>query len=170
MKLFLASEVKNPITLRKLEKYINGFKKKTIAYIPTAANGEISFGEWKVNSDTWQLVQTLGATVSSVQLEDYKNYSVIKLLEYYKDIIWFAGGAPGYLMYWIRRCELDKALPKLLQKSLYVGSSAGSMIASKSLNTTEWFFGEEEPGAGVIPGLGLVNFDIYPHYEENQYE
>lgn len=166
MKLFLASEGRHPDTINKLSKFVGGFKGKKIAYIPTAANGEEPFESWKTSSATWQLVQTLGAEVTAVQLEDYKNPSVIEVLKG-KDILWFAGGSPGYLMYWIRRCELDKALPGLLKKSIYVGSSAGSMVTSKKLNTTEWYFGEGEPGASVIPGLGLVDFDIYPHYDES---
>ena len=169
MRLFLASEAKNEETVKKLRDYIGGFKGKKIAYIPTAANGEEPFGSWKESSSTWLLVQTLGAKVTGIQLEDYKNASVIDDLRN-KDILWFAGGYPGYLMYWIRRCEVDKALPELLEKSLYVGSSAGSMVTSKNLGITEWYLGEEEPGASVIPGLGLVDFEIYPHYEDSMYD
>jgi peptidase E len=166
MKLFLASEAKHPATINKLHEYVGGLGSKTIAYIPTAANGEEPFGSWRKNSSTWKLVNTFGAIVNAVQLEDYKNSSVVNQLQN-KDILWFAGGSPGYLMYWIRRCELYKTLPELLRKSIYVGSSAGSMITSKNLNTTEWYYGEGEPGASVIPGLGLVDFDIYPHFEES---
>lgn len=166
MKLFLASEMKHPESIEKLRRFIGGsFKGITIAYIPTAANGEEPFGSWKQNSTTWKLVNTLGAKVTSVQFEDYKNSSVIAKLKN-KDILWFAGGYPGYLMYWIRRCEVDKALPELLKKSIFVGSSAGSMITSKKLSTSEWYIGEGEPGASVIPGLGLIDFEIYPHYED----
>lgn len=168
MKLFLASEVKHPDTILNLKRFVGGFKGKKIAYIPTAANGEEAFGAWTETSDTWKLIQTFGAEVTPVQLEDYKNSSVIEALQN-KDVLWFTGGYPGYLMYWVRRCELDKALPKLLEKSFYIGSSAGSMVTAINLNTTEWYFGETEPGASVIPGLGLVGFDIYPHYEESQY-
>ncbi len=167
MKLFLASEMKHPESIENLKKFLGGiFKGKSICYIPTAANGEEPFGSWKKNSATWKLANTLGAKVTSVQLEDYKNSSVIEKLKT-KDVLWFAGGYPGYLMYWIRRCEVDKALPKLLKRSVFVGSSAGSMITSKALSTTEWYLGEREPGASVIPGLGLVNFEIYPHYEDS---
>ncbi len=169
MKLFLASKANHPDTIEKLRKFVGGFEGKKIAYIPTAANGESPFGSWKENSDTWQLVQTLGAEVVSAQLEDYKNSSVVEVLKN-KDIIWFAGGQPGYLMYWIRRCELDKALPGLLKTSVYVGSSAGSMITAPNLDTTEWYYGEGELGASAIPGLGLVDFEIYPHYDEANLE
>lgn len=163
--MFLAAEGGNPLTLEKLDKYIGGLKNKSIAYIPTAANGETNFGSWKTDSGTFKLLPTLCSKVTAVQLEDYKNSSVINELKN-KDILWFAGGYPGYLMYWIRRCEIDKALPELLETSLFVGSSAGSMIASKDLLITEWCLGDVERGAGVIPGLGLVDFDFYPHYQD----
>lgn len=166
MKLFLASYIGHPDSVTKLGEYVGGFFGKSIAYIPTASNGENPFNDWQTNSATWNLVNTLDARVTAVQLEDYKNSSVIDQLRS-KDILWFAGGVGGYLMYWIRRCELDKALPDLLKKSLYVGSSAGSMITARSLAVGEWL---EEPGASCIPGLGFVDFDIYPHYDDSHYD
>ncbi|MBP9820312.1 hypothetical protein KBC79_06295 [Candidatus Woesebacteria bacterium] len=45
MKLFLASEAKHPESLEKLRAFVGGFKGKSIAYIPTAANGENPYGE-----------------------------------------------------------------------------------------------------------------------------
>ncbi len=99
-------------------------------------------------------------------LEEYRNKSVLPQLEG-KDIIWFAGGSCAYLMYWIRRCEIDVHLPKLLEQgSIYVGSSAGSMITALTLISAEWYIGEEERGVGMSPGLALVDFNVYPHYSE----
>ena len=168
MKLFLASEAKNPASIKKLEEFLGGFTDKSIAYIPTAANGE-GWGSWK-NGGSWNLVQTLDANVTLLQLEDYRSADVIKFLER-KDVVWFAGGMCGYLMYWIRRTEIDKHIKRILdQGSVYVGSSAGSMITGKNLHVSEWYYGEKELGAGAIPGLGLVDFSIYPHYEENMLE
>lgn len=165
MRLFLASEAKNPNTIAKLQEYAGGLKGKSIAYIPTAANGE-GWGSWH-DSETLAKLKSLHLSPQIVQLEEYKNPSVIKELEG-KDIIWFAGGYCGYLMYWIRRCELDKVLPDLLKKSLYVGSSAGSMITGTTLSLAEKSSWDNEPGAGAIPTLNLVKFDISPHYEEWQ--
>ncbi|MBN2016266.1 Type 1 glutamine amidotransferase-like domain-containing protein [Candidatus Dojkabacteria bacterium] len=165
MKLFLASEAKNPASIRKLKKFVNkDFSKLSIAYIPTAANGEY-YGSWK-GGDSIQVATKLGAKVKVVELEDstYKN-----VLDEIKgaDILWIAGGMSGYLLYWIRRVKLDKAIPKILKSgTIYVGSSAGSMICAKTQYSAEWFFGEEEPGCSLIPGLGLIDFEIYPHYED----
>ncbi len=164
MKLFLASEAKHPNSIQALEDNIGGFEDKTIAYIPTAANGE-TWGSWK-EGGSWNLVQTLGANITLVQLEDYRNESVVDLIQG-KDIVWFAGGAASYLLYWIRRCQLDKRLKSILDNgTLYVGSSVGSMITCTKQTITDWYLGEEEPGASVIPGLGFVDFEIYPHYED----
>lgn len=151
MRLFLASEVKNPQTTKKLEEYIGGFKGKKIAYIPTAGNGE-GWGSWK-SGESWKLAQTLDAEITLLQLEDYWNKDVISQLEG-KDIVWFAGGQSGYLMYWIRRTQVDKHIKRILNNgTLYLGSSAGSMITGKT-------------GAGIIPQLELVDFDIYPHFKD----
>lgn len=167
MKLFLASEIKHPESIKKLIDYTGGLEGKKIAFIPTGSNGEIEFGNWKGGS--WKATNSLGATVKAVQLEDYKNSSVIKELED-QDVIWMHGGMSGYLLYWIRRCEIDKHLPRLLEKSLYVGSSAGAMILAKDQDMSEWYIGESEPGAALIPGLNLVDFNFYPHYEDHLYD
>lgn len=170
MKLFLASEAKHPESLSALEKFVGGFHGKSIAYIPTASNGEAPYGDWRQNGGSWKIVNTLGAKVTSVVLEEFRNESVADELRD-KDIIWIAGGSCGYLMYWLRRCKLDKQLPDILRKgTIYVGSSAGSMVTGPTLGVTDWYVGEEEYGASVIPGLGLVNFEIYPHYEDRHFD
>lgn len=166
MNLFLASRAAHPDTLSKIDQYVNGIKGKKIAYIVTAGNGE-GWGSW--NSKTLQEVRNTGAIVNVIQLEDYYNKDVIPDLEK-NDIIWFAGGYAGYLMYWIRRVGLDLELPKLLESRWYVGTSAGAWIASKTLDAAEFFLDGSERGATLLPGLGYVDFDIYPHYEDNLFD
>lgn len=169
-RLFLASEAKHPESMKKLEEFIGGLKNKKIAYIPTAANGEENYGAWEKGA-TFNLVKKVGAKVTPVVLEEYKkdldNKRVLKLLEE-KDIIWFAGGMCGYLMYWARRFELEKHITGILESgTVYVGSSAGSMVCAKTLDSAVYNLDYSEKGAEVIPGFGLVNFHIYPHYEDS---
>lgn len=167
MKLFLASEVKHPDSLEKLKTFVGGFDGKSIAYIPTALNGQGEYGAWKTDSSSWKIVQTLGARVTPVVLEEYKDKSVMHALQG-KDILWFAGGSCSYLMQWVLQCQVDTFLPDLLNAgSIYVGSSAGSMITAPTLGLSEWYIGESEPHAGDIKGLGLVDFEIYPHYDDS---
>ena len=110
MKLFLASRFNNPLTIKKLDDFLGGIKGKKIAYIPTAANGEEGWEYWKTKEGgSWQLVNTLGAEVKAVVLEEFGNESVVNELKG-QDVIFFAGGMPGYLMYWIKRCGIDKGI------------------------------------------------------------
>lgn len=164
-RLFLASEAKNPASIRILKKFVGGsFKNKKIAYVPTAANGEY-YGAWK-GGESIKVAMSLGADLEIVQLEDFCIRDVIKPIRQ-ADILWMAGGVAGYLLYWIRRVELDKHLNDILENgTTYVGSSAGSMVCAKNQYSTEWYIGELEPGASLLPGLGLIDFEIYPHYED----
>lgn len=168
MKLFLASEAKNPESYKKLEKFIGGFDGKKVGYIPTAANGS-KWEHWK-DGGSWKLVNSLDIDLETILLEDYGNDSVIeKLLE--KDIVWVAGGMIGYLLYWMKRCSIDKNLDKILEKCVYVGSSAGSMVlCNESSDIATWGFVDNEIGANELESLKVVDFDIYPHYEDELYE
>ncbi|MDO8503513.1 MAG: Type 1 glutamine amidotransferase-like domain-containing protein [bacterium] len=168
MKLFLASEAKNPKSIKKLEEFVGGFKGKKLAYIPTAANGH-GWGSWK-DGGSWNLIQRLEMNITLIELEDYFSSDVTPVLEG-KDIIWFTGGSCSYLAYWLVRTGLNKKLKGTLkQGSIYVGSSAGSMVSARNLDVAEWYIGESEPGAHTLAGLGLVDFDIYPHYSEDLYK
>lgn len=168
-RLFLASEAKHPESIKKLEEFVGPLKNKKIAYIPTAANGEEPYGSWKKGS-TFNLVKKMEAKLTPVVLEDYKedkdNKRILKALKG-KDIILFAGGMCGYLMYWVRRFELEKHINEILESgTIYVGSSAGSMVCAKTLDTAVHYLDFPEKGAGVIPGFGLIDFHFYPHYED----
>ena len=166
MKLFLASEARNEIALEKLKDFIGGsFENKKIAYIPTAQNGKY-YGAWK-REDCVGEVLALGANTKIIELESCSYKNIVDEI-YGSDIIWFEGGMPSYLLYWIRRSELDKKLPEMLnQGTVYVGSSAGTMICSKTMHLTEHYIGESEPGGSLLPGLGYVDFEIYPHYTDD---
>lgn len=168
MKLFLASELKHPDTFNALDTFVGGITGKKIAYIPTAANGE-GWGSWR-DGGSWQLVQSLDAQVTVVELEKHDTAEVAKICTE-KEILWFGGGYCGYLMYWMRRRELDTLIPLLLKKGIiYAGSSAGSMVTADTLDIAEWYVRDQEKGAGYIPGLGLVDFDIFPHFAEEELE
>ncbi len=165
MKLFLASQAKNPKSLKEFKKFVGkDFKDLSIAYIPTAANGEF-YNSWKA-SESLKVASKLCKNLNIVQLENICYKDVLSELKDV-DIIWMAGGMSGYLLYWIYRSELDKILPDILNKgTTYIGSSAGSMICAPTQYSAEWFIGEEEPGASLLPGLGLIDFEIYPHFED----
>lgn len=166
MKLFLASEIKHPDSMHNLVEFVGGLDGKSIAFIPTAQNGELAYGEWK-NSSTLEILKGKNPKLEIVLLEDFKNSDVIPHLKN-KDIIWFAGGYCSYLMYWAIRCNIDLHIKDILNSgTVYVGSSAGAMVASNNFTTEVWYPGESNRTANYLPGFGLVDFDIYPHYDES---
>ena len=169
MKFFLASHAIDPQCLPKLEDFIGGkLSNKSIAYIPTARHGERSDGSLGT-SETYKYLSSICPKLKVIELEDIRTKDVLPEFNE-MDIIWFAGGYAGYLLYWIRRAQLDKALPDLLNKgAIYVGSSAGAMVCSKTQYSAE-FLGDEELGASLIPVLGYLDFEIRPHYTDDMYE
>jgi dipeptidase E len=169
MKFFLASRIGNPLTIPKLEKFIRSkLSEKTVAFIPTASNAEIGYGNWKA-SETMKMIQETAKSTKIILLEDCWERDVMRDIAGV-DIIWVAGGLTGDLLYWMRRSQFDKTLPDLLNKgAVYVGSSAGAMVCSKTQYASE-FLGDLESGASLIPGLGYLDFEISPHYTDEKYE
>lgn len=75
------------------------------------------------------------------------------------DALLVGGGDCQYLTYWMQQSGLADLLPSLLEKIVYVGLSAGSMIMT-SYGTT--YVNHTLP-AEAATCLGLLNFAIHPH-------
>ena len=80
------------------------------------------------------------------------------------DVIFVVGGNTEYLKTVFDKTGFSKLLPKLLEKKVYVGSSAGSMILGRqpSYKTQDEIYGEVDY-FGVHEYLNLLNFSILPH-------
>jgi len=164
MKLFLTSstiekELVKPFE-RLLGKKIKGLK---VAFIPDAAFGvsDIKDISW-VEEERQFLIDKYDWKVTDFVLKDIKKLKVDSFDKY--DVIFVNGGFSGYLAKEMRRTRFDKILPKLLKKGIvYVGSSAGSMVMSDIQDASSWYINEPEPEAINIPGLGYIDFQIYPH-------
>lgn len=91
------------------------------------------------------------------------------------DCLLVGGGNNGYLAHWLHQSGLAARLPALLRDTVYVGVSAGSMVATHSLQADQEYlartgvyrdadFEEDAPlGAGSDRALGLLPFVIRPH-------
>ena len=77
------------------------------------------------------------------------------------DALLVGGGDCQYLCYWMQQCGLTELLPTLLNKTVYVGLSAGSMIMT-SYGTT---YGNHTLPPETIKSLGLLNIAIHPHLD-----
>jgi len=81
------------------------------------------------------------------------------------DALLVGGGDCQYLCYWMQQSGLTDLLPSLLQKIVYVGLSAGSMIMTR-FGTT---YGNHTLPAETDKCLGLLNFAIHPHLDYEQF-
>ena len=77
------------------------------------------------------------------------------------DALLVGGGDCQYLCYWMQQSGLAELLPSLLQKTVYVGLSAGSMIMT-SFGTT---YGNHSLPMESNKSLGIVDFALHPHLE-----
>ncbi|MDO3641438.1 Type 1 glutamine amidotransferase-like domain-containing protein [Mucilaginibacter sp. L3T2-6] len=77
------------------------------------------------------------------------------------DALLVGGGDCQYLTYWMQQSGLAELLPSLLNKMVYVGLSAGSMIMT-SYGTT---YGNHALPAETDKSLGLLDFAIHPHLD-----
>jgi dipeptidase E len=76
------------------------------------------------------------------------------------DVLLVDGGDALYLCYWMRQSGLAELLPSL--RAVWVGLSAGSMVMTPSIGED---FVRWKPPAGSDRTLGLVDFSIFPHLD-----
>ena len=85
-------------------------------------------------------------------------------------MIFVVGGYTDYLMHVFNKTGFSELLPKLLETKVYVGSSAGSMVAGKRIGTEAYqrIYGERGD-YGITNYLGLVNLAIKPHLDSPEF-
>lgn len=166
MKLFLTSAGIIPeITdefLKLLGKNPKGLK---LIFIPTAVDPETD--EWFVQfvqNDKKQLAE-LGFDVCEV---DLKNETEVSLENKFTnvDVVYVEGGNTFYLLDWVKKSGFNKAIKKFLKRErVYVGVSAGSMIAGTNIESANWEPADKNiAGLGDLSAISLLPFAITPHY------
>ena len=163
MKLMLTSSgLSNNSLKNALRELVTGQIK--IAFIPTAANMSKEDKGWLIQD----LVncKDVGA-VDIVDISALKKEEWLPRLEW-ANVIFVGGGDTAYLAEWIIKSGLDKEFPRLLEKRVYVGISAGSIVASKSIQaSSDYLYGDEVKNPPA--GLGLVSFYVRPHLNNKSF-
>lgn len=83
------------------------------------------------------------------------------------NVVYVQGGNTFYLMKWIRESGFDRVLrPWLERGGLYIGVSAGSIVAGTDMGVAAVAGGDENAvGIEDLQGMKLVDAVIHPHYE-----
>jgi len=142
--------IKKPIENNRLMLIAGARTKKELFYVNESLKELIKFGIPKKNIKF--------INISKKIYINNKNF----------DIIYVCGGNTYYILDRLRKTKLDKLIKKLVNKSvIYVGVSAGSIIAGKSIQIAGW--GSEadanEIGLKDLTGFNFTNIAIFPHYK-----
>ncbi|MDD5547804.1 MAG: Type 1 glutamine amidotransferase-like domain-containing protein [Candidatus Pacebacteria bacterium] len=169
MKLFLASSFDKtaPLLEKKLQEPIKGKKVIFIANPADCYEGD----RWWIKLDRDAFIK-LGCEIIEIDLRNILKEEFIKKLEK-SDIIHFCGGSVLYSISLIKEKGFDKLIKEFVKKNkvIYTGTSAGSMIVAKDLSLSV-FDSDEKQFVDKIKdysGLGLVNFLIMPHSNNNDF-
>lgn len=156
MKLLLTSGgLRNQSIINELERLVGKqLAQCKVVYIVTAANVEFGNKDWLIKN-----LDELSSNFSEVEIADIalKKETWLPRLNW-ADAIVVGGGHTPYLMEQIMYSGFQKELPLLLKSKVYVGISAGSIVATPS--TVPNSSGELKE-----PALHFVNFGIQPHYK-----
>lgn len=136
-----------------------------IGYIPTAANVEPGNKDWYI--DQFVNLREYGFTWIDVIDISAPEVRWQKRLED-MDVVLVSGGNTFHLLDQVRKTGFDEWLVKNLDKKIYVGISAGSIIVTPSIAIASVDEGDVNYiGISDLTGLSLVDFEVSPHTPEN---
>ncbi|HUC96506.1 MAG TPA: Type 1 glutamine amidotransferase-like domain-containing protein [Candidatus Saccharimonadales bacterium] len=165
MKLLLTSA---GITNKSIEKAFfellgKPFSDTKIAFIPTASNVEPG-DKWWLIKDLISLQKLGFSEIDIVDISAISSDAAKERLEN-ADVLYFEGGNTFHLMYWINKLNFKPFLGELLESRVWVGVSAGSMVAGIGIiNDDDRIFVEKLGETVGTEGLGYVGFSLKPHY------
>ena len=174
MKLLLTSGgITNKTIAKSLRKLLGKpFNKSKLVFIPTAANISPGDKDWLIND--LNNCQKLGfKEIDILNIDATPQERVWRPRIESADVILCGGGNTFYLLLWLQKSGLIKALPKLLKTKVYVGISAGSIATAPNLSLSSqrnrdlfklYYEDEMKESPAIEKGLGLVKFHIRPHF------
>lgn len=84
------------------------------------------------------------------------------------DLIYLGGGNTYYLMHYLRRSRFGELILQYIKEGgVLAGSSAGAIVMTPTIGTAGFpSFDRDENTVGLKSnqGLGLVGFEVFPHY------
>jgi len=138
-----------------------------VAFIPTAAN-LYKEQPW-VDEDRNKLLE-LGFIVSNLDLENNTSENIILFLKD-KDIIFVAGGNTFYLLEQAQKSGFEEVVKEWVDDNkVYIGSSAGSVIAGPDIESVAVFDDRKEANLRSTRGFNFIDSVILPHYSNKEFK
>ena len=136
---------------------------KVFSYIPS--NG-VKGSEPYI--EQWQIIaHDYGAEFNVIDNSVNDAEEQRKLL--YSNIVLLSGGNTFGLLQNLRSSGLDKSIKEFVEKSEFVlaGFSAGALVLTPTIEICNLpDFDENFVGLKDLAGLGIVDFEVFPHYSE----
>jgi len=135
----------------------------TVAFINTAYKYQLEDNPEYVNEDLL-IMKEVGFNVEEIDIEGKNSGQLMNMFQN-KDIIFVAGGNAFHLLKIIRQTGFEKVIKKMLRRGkVYIGASAGSIVAGKTIDTAGWIGDKNTSKLISLKGMNLVPFNIFVHY------
>jgi len=168
MKTLILTSSGKFITENNIDQYLS--KKITdckIAHVITASK---KVDDTKYIDDHQQKMNELGFSYTKMDIMGKNEKELEKMFDGY-DIIMVDGGNTFYLLKAVRESSFEKIIKNLIKKGVvYVGSSAGSLIACPSIIMSTWSQKFDRCGITDYRAMSLIPFLIKVHYKPNMRE
>lgn len=136
-----------------------------VAFITTAGN---IYNETPWIENDRKMLEGLGYTLNDIDLEDYQDATKLRTTLADANVIFVAGGNTTYLNEYAQRSGFTTIVRDLLADGkMYIGSSAGSILAGPSVAPFAKEDAQELPAGFVAHDphcLNLVPYIVLPHY------
>lgn len=153
-----ANEVMDDLILRLARKPSD----YNLAFIPTAAEAETG-NLWWLKADKDKLLE-VGFNVDEFSITGLKENQIEKKLKG-KDIIFVSGGNTFYLLDQTIKSGFDKVLKRKIENgTIYIGSSAGSMLVGKGIDIVKTIDDPSKAPGLKSNGLRIIDLSILPHW------
>lgn len=171
MKLLLTS---SGVSNKEVEKALlelteKPFEKLNVAFIPTAAHFENGDKHWLIRN----LQECVNLGFKEIDIVDIAVLSKERWLASLKNahVIVVGGGGEGYLLSKMKESGFSNEIEGLLEDRVYVGISAGAMAMGVAINPqmSGELYKEPQISNEIIKGLGLIDFEILPHLNNNYF-
>lgn len=160
--LYLTS---NGITSKELISHFRSQCKGGVAAIITTA----SVGFKEKDKHIPSIVETLNSCSYDCRFFDIETDSPNDLMSF--DLVYIIGGNPYYLLNQIKLNEFEDIFKRIYERRIpIVGASAGSMVLTENIGIVDTFDKtlNESVNLNDISAIGLVDFEICPHYKRFQ--
>lgn len=137
-----------------------------LIFIDTAAEVEEGDMNW-LQEDKQSLIDA-GFKLTKYTLTGKENEDVQENLEKH-DVIYMSGGNAFYLLQKMQEAKCIGIIRDFVNKGkTYIGSSSGAIVAGRDIAVAEVVVPKDKaPDLSGYEGLGLVNFNIIPHWGSN---